>query len=119
MLPLEIMWLVMILALLLYIVWRWMKVNDHVNITLGSDVVTVDIKGVVTFSGTVLDLADIPQVVDGSIEGVAPDGATISLPFTTDATGAYSVVWDASLPAGTWSFVANVAGVVSAPLAIT
>ena len=112
-------WTVM-LAVLLYIVWFWMHVNDHVTVSLVSDIVVASIADVVTFTGAVDSLSDTGEAnASGTLDGTDSLGGIVSLPFTTDESGTYVITWTASLPAGVWTFIANVAGVASNPLTIT
>lgn len=128
--PTEIVWLIWIViicgllglltALLIIIVWRWMHVTDHIKVSLASDVAEVDITKPVNFTGTVVDDANTPQAgKNGTLDGTAPDGSVVSLPFTTDENGAFSVAWTAVLPVGEWAFKATVETVESNVVTIT
>jgi hypothetical protein len=122
---LDIAWIVIALSVLdtfclFYVVWRWMRVNDHLSASLESDVSAVDLAGEVTFSGVVTDIEGLPKEgVAGVLNITDPAEANSTIPFTTDVDGKFSIVWSATKPAGVWSFFADIEGVDSNPLTIT
>jgi hypothetical protein len=130
--PIVIIWLIsqsilfislsaFILALL-YLLWRRMHVSEpqeNLSVTLESDVVDVAPEGKVTFTGIVTDTGEPVSGVPGVLDVTAPDGAKSSIPFTSGDDGKFSIVWDAVLPAGVWSFLSSIEGFTSDPLTIT
>ena len=123
--PNDLAWILIALSAcnslcLIYLVWRWMRVNDHLSATLESDVSSVDLAESVTFTGAVTDVEGEPKEgVSGVLDVTDPAGGKTTLPFVTDVDGKYVVVWSAIKPAGVWSFFADIEGVDSNPLAIT
>lgn len=109
------------LVLLGLLVWLLMKVNEALSLTLGSDVSSVTVPGPVNFSGVVTDknTGDPVPNVGGEIDGSAPDGTIVPLPFTTGPDGKFAVQWVSEAPFGVWNFVARALGSESPALPIT
>jgi hypothetical protein len=107
---------------LLYLLWRRMHVSEpqeNLSVTLESDVVDVAPGEAVTFTGLVSDTAGPVSGISGVLDVTAPDGAKSTIPFTSDGDGKFSIVWDAVLPAGEWSFFSDIEGVDSGSITIT
>ena len=107
----QLTWIIIIYALLgllssmiIYVVWLWTHVAEHLSIVMDSDTAVVDLAGIVTFSGVVENAVGPVAGKAGSIVGSGPDGTPVDLPFVTGADGTFSVPWTATLPAGEWSF---------------
>jgi hypothetical protein len=101
-------------------VWRRTKVDDHLSISLGSDVQNVDLAGIVTFHGKIVDLIGTGQPnVSVEIKAVDPAGAESSYTVVTDVGGEYALGWIAVLPAGAWSFKAVAQTIESNELLVT